>query len=517
MRFWLIVLGLSITAVLAALDGTIISTTLPSISASLGGGKEYVWVSGSYFLAVQPLFGQLANLFGHRKLLIFSILVFILGSGICGGASSIGMLIAGRTVQGVGGAGINLLVELIICDLVPLRERGQYTSIIYSNNIVGSAMGPWIGGELVEKASWRWVFYINLPIGGTALAIVVLFLRVSHRRMELKAALRRIDIIGNVLFVGATTALMFGLVYGGIEYPWSSWNIIVPLVLGVARLAAFALFEASIYCVEPAIPRQILGNRTSVASLLISVLHSSLLVWVTYFVSVYFQAVRGDSAARTGVDLLPNVFGFILAATIAGVMLTKQGRYRPWQFAGLVIMTVGMGLYSLLNEGTPTYGWVLLVFFFAMGCGLVMPSLLPTLQADLPDLDTAAAVAAITIARNFGSVWGALIPSIIFNNEFDRFADRIVANGTRAMLLNGQVYEHATQAFISSLHGDTHEQVISTYVEALKYVWYVGIAVCVAALLCVFLEKEIDLRTSLNTEFGIVHREQSSADEEEVR
>ncbi len=153
---------------------------------------------------------------------------------------------------------------------------------------------------------------------------------------------------------------------------------------------------------------------------------------------MYFQAVQGESAAKTGVNLLPNVFGFMLAATIAGALLTKFGRYRPWHFGGLIIMTIGIGLYSMLDGSTPTYGWVLLVFFFAMGCGFVMPSLLPALQADLSDLDTAAATAAITIARSFGSVWGALIPSIIFNNFFDRFSDRILDDATRATLVGGQ-------------------------------------------------------------------------------
>ncbi len=422
------------------------------------------------------------------------------------------MLIAGRTVQGLGGAGINLLVELIICDLVPLRERGQYTSIIYSASIVGSAMGPWIGGELVEKASWRWVFYINLPIGGAALVIVALVLNVKQRRLTLRESLRRIDYVGNLLFLGAAIAVMYALIYGGVKHPWGAWQIIVPLVLGVVGFFGFALFEASPYCVEPALPRQIFGNRTSVAALLISFFHSSLLIWVTYFVSVYFQAVQGESAAKTGVNLLPNVFGFMLAATIAGALLTKFGRYRPWRFGGLIIMTIGIGLYSMLDGSTPTYGWVLLVFFFAMGCGFVMPSLLPALQADLSDLDTAAATAAITIARSFGSVWGALIPSIIFNNFFDRFSDRILNDATRATLVGGQAFGHATDSYINSLNGETRAQVISTFVAALKYVWYVGIAICLAALLCVFLEKEIDLRTSLSTDFGMTQAEDGSVE-----
>jgi MFS family permease len=203
------------------------------------------------------------------------------------------------------------------------------------------------------------------------------------------------------------------------------------------------------------------------------------------------------------VNLLPNVFGFILAATIAGILLTKYGRYRPWHFGGLAVMSIGMGLYSLLNESTPTYGWVLLVFFFAMGCGFVMPSLVSSLQANLTDLDTAAAMAAITITRNFGSIFGALISSTIFNNVFDRFADRIQDEATRAKFIGGQAYGLAIGSYINSLPSDTRSQVISTYMQTLKYVWYAGIAVCLAALLCVFLEREIDLRTTLDSDFSL--------------
>ncbi|GJN69991.1 multidrug resistance protein fnx1 protein [Purpureocillium lilacinum] len=509
LRFWLIVVSLAVTAILAALDGTIVTTSLPSISADLDGGSNYVWVSGAYFLAVtalQPLYGQLADFFGRRKLLVVSIAIFILGSGICGGASSMNMLIAGRTVQGVGSAGMNLLVELIVCDLVPLRERGQYTAIIYSAATVGAAMGPWIGGEVIVKASWRWVFYINLPIGGAALVMVLLVLRVNHPRIALKDFLRSIDAIGNIVFVGATVGIMFGLIYGGIKYPWSSWHVLVPLILGLVGLAIFALYEASPYCKQPSIPRQIFGNRTSIAALLITFFHSSLLTWVTYFVSVYFQTALGASPARAGVDLLPNVFGFIPAAAIAGAMLTKFGRYRPWQLAGLCIMTIGMGLYSLLDQKTPTYGWVLLVFFFAVGCGLVIPSLLPALQAKLSDSDSAAAIAVLTIGRNFGSVWGTVIPSIIFNNQFDRFSDTIGDESTRRLLLGGQAYAHATADFVNTLQGITREQVKTTYVKALSYVWYVGIVVSFIGLACVFLEEEVDLRTTLDSEFGLEER-----------
>jgi MFS family permease len=455
------------------------------------------------------LAGQLADIFGRRRLLLVSIALFLLGSGLCGGATTIDMLIAGRTVQGVGGAGIYLLTELIVCDMVPLSERAKYLAIIYSTSIVGSAMGPWIGGEVVEMVSWRWVFYINLPIGGTALLLAVFCLKVNHLSIPLSEAVRRIDYAGNVLFVVAVASIMFGLIYGGARYAWGSWHIVVPLVLGFVGVVVFALYEASSYCPRPALPRQIFASRTSLAALVISVLHSSLLVWVPYFAAVYFQSVLRATPAQSGVNTLPIVLGFVPAAGVAGSLLTKFGGYRAAQYVGLTFMTICIGLLSLLKEATATAGWVLMLLFFSVGCGIVMPVLIPLLQAELSDEESAAAMAAMTICRNFGSVWGTIVPAAVFNNQFDRFADRIQDAGTRHELLGGQAYAHATEIFIESLHQPTQAQVISTFVQALKPVWYVGIAICIIALLCVLLEKKVVLRTTLDTKYGITDKPQN--------
>ncbi|KAH8821392.1 major facilitator superfamily domain-containing protein [Xylogone sp. PMI_703] len=514
-RFWLIIVTLSVTAILAAIDATIITTALPRIVSALSGGEKYVWVVGSYFLsstALQPMYGQTANIFGRRGLMIFSTVIFTLGSGICGGAKDMNMLIAGRTVQGIGGGGINMLVELIVCDIVPLRERGSYTAIIFSASIIGSAMGPFIGGIITQRSSWRWCFYINLPIGGLALVMLVFLLNVGHRKLSTKEMLRRVDFIGNFIFVGAVLGFMFGLINGGVKYSWGSWHIVVPLVLSGVGLILFALFEHSPYCIEPTMPRQLFSNRTSVAALFLTFIHMALMTWVTYFLAVYFQAVRRDSPTASGVDLLPTVLGFTPAAAVAGALLAKHGIYRPYHLAGFAIMTIGMGLYSILTPTTITAGWILIQILYAIGCGIVMPSLLPAMQADLSDLDTATATATLAFARSVGTIFGSVIPSIIFNNRFDHLAGHISDATIRNMLIGGEAYSHATNTFINSLTGTTRTEVIWTYNEAIKMVWYVAIAFCGLGFLVVFVEKEIKLRTELDTEFGIVEQERSQPD-----
>jgi len=303
------------------------------------------------------------------------------------------------------------------------------------------------------------------------------------------------------------------LINGGVVYSWSSWHILVPLLIGVAAIVVFGFFEQSKYCIDPTMPRQLFGNRTSIAALLAMWIVTTLTTWVTYFLSVYFQSVKLASPTGAGVDLLPTMLGFTPAAGIAGWLLAKYGRYRPYHIAGFVLCIIGMGLYSLLDESTPTVGWVLLQVEFAIGCGLIMPTLIPAMQAELTDFDTATSVATISLARSFGFVWGSLIPSIIFNNRFDQLASHITDSATRSTLSGGQAYAHATNSYLNSLTGDNKSQVIQTYTQSLKLVWYIGIAFCVLGLIFVLLEKEIDLRTELQTDFGIVDNKKKEDDE----
>lgn len=223
LRFWGIFAALCCLSFLAALDSSIITTALPTITKAIRGETEYVWIANSFFfatLAPQPLFGQIANVFGRRDPIIFSVVLFALGSGIGGGAHNVAMLIAGRTIQGLGAGGIYVLIDIVCCDMVPLRERGKYLGFMFSWAGVAALLGPVVGGALAET-DWRWIFYLNLPISGVALAAIVAFLR---QKGTTKSAnlLQRIDFLGNAIFIPSMTAILFGLVTGGQKYPWSS-------------------------------------------------------------------------------------------------------------------------------------------------------------------------------------------------------------------------------------------------------------------------------------------------------
>ena len=433
-----------------------------------------------------------------------TVAIFTLGSGICGGASSPGMLITGRAIQGIGAGGINMLVDIIICDLVPLRERGNYIGLLFAAISVGSAIGPFVGGVLTQHATWRWVFYINLPFGAIALILLFAFLRVSYRNEGTRIEkIKRIDFVGNAILIASTCSVLFALTYGGTRYSWSSAHVVIPLVLGLIGLLLFYLYEVSPACKYPVIPLKILANRTSAVALFISFQNSLLTFWIIYFYPLYFQSVLKSSPTRSGVQLLPLSIVFPVFAAVGGTAVAKTGRYKPFHIVGFAMLTVGIGCSSLLDANSPAVAWVILLCVLAAALGVIISTLLPAVQAGLPESETAASGATWAFIRSLGTIWGVSIPAAIFDNRFDQLSDHITDQSSRSLLSNGQAYEHASKDFINSFHGVTQDQVISVYRDSLQRVWQIGIIFAGVSFLSVFGEKELKLRTELETEFGL--------------
>ncbi|KAF2234802.1 MFS general substrate transporter [Viridothelium virens] len=518
-RYALIITALCVTSTLVALEGTVISTALPSITRDLGGGREYVWVINAFFLsstAFQPLYGQTANIFGRRWLVIFAVAVFILGSGISGGATDMTMLIAGRTVQGIGGGGCAMLLDLIICDLVPLRERGSVMSYIFGAATIGTALGPFIGGVIVANTTWRWVFYINLPVGFVALILLIGFLHVQwQKELTLAEKLKRTDFFGNAIFIAAVVALLIALTDAGTLYAWSSWRIIVPLVLGFVGIGLFVLFERSRFCIEPTLPSHLFANRTSAAAFALTFFHTLFLYWEIYFMPVYFQAVLGSSPTRSGVQLLPTVLCLMAFAAVGGVTMEKTGKYVPIHAVSFALMVMGFGLMTMLTSTSSTAEWVIFQIIFASGSGLAIGTLLPAAQAELSEEDTATATGTWAVLRSFGTIWGITISAAIFNNQFAHLSGRISDAATRNLLSGGQAYEQSTNSFIKNLAKGSalREEVVSVYTDSLKLTWQVAIGIAGFSFLLVFLQRQVTLRTELETEFGMSQpKEKNSRD-----
>ncbi|KAJ5970423.1 Major facilitator superfamily domain general substrate transporter [Penicillium vulpinum] len=519
-QFWAIISALCVTGLLGALENTVVSTSMPTIVEELNIGENYIWITNAFFLtsaAVQPLFGQLANVFGRRWLTIFIVAVFILGSGICGGANGANMLIVGRAVQGIGSGGVNMIVDVIVSDLVPLRERGNFIAIVLTVYSIGSSMGPFVGGIIVQRTTWRWVFYINLPVGGFALVLLFLFLHTNYEReTTFSEKIKRIDYIGNVLIMGATSAVLCALTYGGSRYAWSSWQIIVPLVLGLAGMVIFMVFEQSKFCREPVVPPRLFKNRTSLVVFINTYLFTLLLYWVLFFIPVYFQAILGSSAARAGVQMLPITLVAIPGAVIAVIILSKFGKYKALHLAGFIILTLGIGLFANLDRYSSDAEWIIYQIIGALGSGMILNTLLPAFQAPLAESDQAAATATWAFMRSFGNVWGVAIPASIFNNQFNTYAYRISDASVREILSNGHAYQHASNTFINSLSEPVKSEVIGVFSDSLKLVWEVSIAFCGLACILVFFEKDVPLRKELETDYGMAEKDDIQAKKDSI-
>ncbi|KAI1170866.1 MFS general substrate transporter [Nemania sp. FL0916] len=514
-RFWLIVACLALTAFLSALEGSIVSTALPSIARALESSQDYIWVVNVYYLtsaAVQPIYGQLADLWGRRWLMIGAVGIFTVGSGICGGATSTDILIAGRTIQGLGAAGINMLVELILCDLLPLRERGQFFGGLFLFIILGSVLGPFLGGILVDRVSWRWAFYINIPFGGVSTILLFLVLHVQHKpRGGILEKIKKIDFIGNFLLAASVGSVLYALTYGGTRYNWTNAGILVSLVIGLLGHVLFLFFEASRWCRDPVMPMSLFKNRTSTAAFVATFFQTIVSFWALYFLPLYFQSVQLVSPTRSGVLLLPFSVIYAIAALVGGGLTTKLGRYRLIHFVGFAIMTIGIGVFTIFDRNTTLAILVVVEVIFAFGIGVVTPNLLTAIQASLPDELNAASTGTFAFVRSIGTIWGVSIPAAIFNNRFDQLLPELSDDTAIAALARGGAYQSASKAFVDSFPDAIRDVIISIYERSLMQVWQIGIVFAGIGFLVIFFEKDLELRKETdNQEFGLENRANAS-------
>ncbi|KAI0830978.1 major facilitator superfamily-domain-containing protein [Hypoxylon sp. FL0890] len=503
-RFWAVFISLSISAFLSALEGAVVSTALPSISRAVNAGEDYIWMVNVFFLtsaAVQPLYSQLADIWGRRWPMITALGIFSLGSGIAGGSASASMLIGGRTIQGLGAAGINVLVEIIICDLLPLRERGQFMGLMFVFIFLGSVCGPFLmGGILVDRASWRWVFYLNLPFCGLCLVLLLLFLRVQRPNsgQSTKESLKKVDFLGLFILCGAISSLLYALTYGGTRYDWSDPSIIVSLVMGMVGIVLFFTYQVSPLCRNPAMPKVLFGNRTSIAALLATFMQLMTSYVPLYFLPVYFQAVQRVSPSRSGIQILPFSATFCVSGLVGGILVSKVGRFKGVHIVSFALQIVSLGTFTLLNRNSTTAVWVTLELIYGWSLGMPNPSLLTAIQADIPDSLDAASTGAFAFVRSVATIFAVSVPAAVFGNCFDQLlATSDVV--TQAALARGLAYEKASRDFINSFPQDIQDGIISLYELSLQRVWYVSMAFAGAGFLFVLVEKNLVTREVKDT------------------
>ncbi|HVV11043.1 MAG TPA: MDR family MFS transporter [Amycolatopsis sp.] len=408
-----IVAAIMLGMLLAALDQTIVSTALPTIVADLGGANHLSWVVTSYLLAetiMTVLIGKFGDLFGRKKAFLASVVLFLVGSFFSGWADSMVWLIAFRAVQGLGGGGLMVTSSAVIADVVPLRERGKYQGAIGAMFGVATVVGPLLGGLFVDHLSWRWAFYVNIPLG--VLVVVIAAAALPSVKSTLKP---RIDYLGILLIALASTGLTLFTSWGGTEYPWASPTVIGLAVGSVILLALFVLVEQR--AAEPMLPMRLFRGRVfTVAGILSFVVGFAMLGGITYL-PTYLQRVQGASATESGLRMLPLIIGLMITTLSSGVVISRTGRYKIFPLAGSLVMALGLFLLSNLDVNTSF--WVasgyMIVLGLGLGCCMQVPTIVVQNTADYDDLGVA--TSGVSFLRTMGSSFGVAVFGTIFTNQ----------------------------------------------------------------------------------------------------
>ncbi|MER6009465.1 MDR family MFS transporter [Streptomyces bluensis] len=395
---------------LAALDQTIVSTALPTIVSDLGGLEHLSWVVTAYLLAstaATPLWGKLGDQYGRKRLFQTAIVIFLVGSALCGMAQSMPQLIGFRALQGLGGGGLIVLSMAIVGDIVPPRERGRYQGLFGGVFGATSVLGPLLGGLFTEHLSWRWVFYVNLPVGIVALVVIATVLRVP-----VGAARHVIDYLGTFLIASVATCLVLVASLGGTTWAWGSPQIIALAVLGVVLTACFVAVERR--AAEPVLPLKLFRIRTFTLSAVISFVVGFAMFGALTYLPTFLQVVHGVSPTMSGVHMLPMVLGMLLASTTSGQLVSRTGRWKVFPIAGTAVTTVGLLLLHQLDEYSSVGETSAYFFVFGVGLGLVMQVLVLIVQNAVPYEDLGVATSGATFFRAIGASFGVAIFGTVF-------------------------------------------------------------------------------------------------------
>ncbi|MFF5256754.1 DHA2 family efflux MFS transporter permease subunit [Streptomyces leeuwenhoekii] len=405
---------------LAALDQTIVSTALPTIVSDLGGMEHLSWVVTAYLLAstaATPLWGKLGDQYGRKRLFQTAIVIFLVGSALCGMARNMPELIAFRALQGLGGGGLMVLSMAIVGDLVPPRERGRYQGLFGAVFGATSVLGPLLGGLFTEHLSWRWVFYVNLPVGVVALAVIAAVLHIPH-----KATRHVIDYLGTFLIASVATCLVLVASLGGTTWAWGSPQIIGLAVLGVVLACAFVAVERR--AAEPVLPLKLFRVRTFTLSAVISFIVGFAMFGAMTYLPTFLQVVQGVSPTMSGVHMLPMVAGVLLSSTVSGQIVSRTGRWKVFPVAGTAVTTLGLLLLHQLDEASSTAEMSAFFFVFGLGLGLVMQVLVLIVQNAVAYEDLGVATSGATFFRSIGASFGVAIFGTVFASRLgDKLAD----------------------------------------------------------------------------------------------
>ena len=496
-RLGVVFAGLMLVMLLAALDSTIVATALPTIVGDLGGLERLSWVTSAYLLgqtAVTPLYGKLGDQLGRKRVLQSAIVLFLLGSGLCGLAQSMTELIAFRAVQGLGAGGLIVLVQASVGDIVSPRERGRYQGLFGAVFGLASVAGPLLGGVIVEHLSWRWIFYVNLPIGLLALVVIATTLPAAASVRTRPA----IDYLGAGVLAAALSAIVLVASLGGTTWAWGSGQTLLVAIVGVLLLGVFLAVERRAR--EPVLPISVLRDDVFRIAGLLSLIVGFALFGSVTFLPLFFQTVFHSSPTGAGLRLIPLMGGLVLTSVVSGRVISRTGHYRAFPIAGTAVMTVGLLLLSRLDVSTSAIAADLYLLVLGLGLGMVMQVLVLAVQNAIDYSVLGAATSGVTLARGIGGSIGAAVFGTIFSTHLRSELHNAIGGVLGAQVAGGA---RLTGAQVESLPARARLAYENAYVHALQPVFLVAAGVGAVGFLLSLRLRERPLRATASTSQGI--------------
>ncbi|KAL3486545.1 major facilitator superfamily domain-containing protein [Aspergillus germanicus] len=478
---FMVISGVTLVVFLMLLDTSIVATAVPKITNHFHSLQDVAWYGSAYTLAscaLQPLTGKFYTYFKSKVVFLSFFLLFEVGSLISGVANSSKMLIIGRAISGMGTSGMVNGALTIIAGSVPMHKRPALIGIMMGLAQLGLVLGPLIGGVLTDKASWRWCFYINLPIGGLV-ALLLVFTRVPEQRKKGRAVdvlptfFKSFDLIGFVLFAPAAIMILLALEYGGNDYPWSDSRVIGLFVGGGATAIVFLAWEYRAGK-DAMIPFHLITQRVAYYSYLNMCVLFGLTMVIAYYIPIYFQAVKGDSALTSGVNMLPNILAQLVTAVASGVLIGKLGYYIPWAVGGAVFCAVGAGLLGMLSPTTVTAAWAGYQIILGLGRGSSTQAPMLAVQSNISPDDVSTAMAILTFSQTFGGSIFLAIANVIFTaglrDQIPRYAPNVNPEDVIASGATG---------FRDVIAAEDLAGVLRGYAKAVDWTMYLAAALCV--------------------------------------
>jgi EmrB/QacA subfamily drug resistance transporter len=478
-----LMLGMS----LAALDQTIVSTALPTIVGDLKGGSHIAWVITAYLLATTvstPLWGKLGDQYGRKIFFQAAIVIFLVGSVLAGLSQSMFELIAFRAIQGLGSGGLMVGAQAIVGDIVSPRERGRYVGLFGAVFGVASIVGPLLGGVFVDNLTWRWIFYINIPIGVVALIVVA-----SQVPGTLSRIHHKIDYLGTAVLSAAATSFILLTSLGGTTYGWNSAPIWILGIAGVVLVGVFVVVERR--AAEPVLPLHLFKLRAFWVTSVVGFIVGFAMFGAITYLPAFFQVVRGISPTLSGLQLLPLMAGLLVVSIGSGQIISRTGKYRFWPIAGTAFTTLGLYLLSRMGVGTSTVLDSLYMLVLGMGIGGVMQVLVIIVQNAVPHEELGVATSGATFFRSIGGAFGTAIFGAIFSNV-------LVGNLSRHLhgvsLPAGFSSADVTPAVLSHLSAVVRHGFVAGYAESIQTVFLVAVPIAALAFLFTWLIPQVELK-----------------------